>query len=93
MDMDIIKKYNYKLQSLGEMKTGSLSRIVTVSGADVDVERCLTEMGFVQGASVEILHHGWLQRDPLAVCVNDGITIALRRCEAKAVLVYPIENK
>ena len=51
-----------------------------------ELERRLVEMGFVEGARVEILHEGTIKRDPIAVRV-DNITIALRRSEAMAVVV------
>jgi ferrous iron transport protein A len=51
-----------------------------------EIERRLLELGFVEGASVEILHEGPLGRDPIAVRVN-AATIALRRREAMAILV------
>jgi ferrous iron transport protein A len=44
------------------------------------------ELGFTEGASVEILHEGIFGRDPIAVRVN-GATVALRRREAMAILV------
>jgi len=50
-----------------------------------EIERRLLELGFVEGAHVEILHEGAFQRDPIAVRVNDT-TIALRRREAMAIL-------
>ena len=51
-----------------------------------EMERRLLEMGFVEGARVEILHEGPFGRDPLAVRVDD-ITVALRRRDADVVLV------
>ncbi|VIO65465.1 hypothetical protein CI1B_05670 [Bradyrhizobium ivorense] len=51
-----------------------------------ELEQRLVEMGFVEGARVEILHEGTIRRDPIAVRV-DTITIALRRSEAMAVIV------
>ena len=51
-----------------------------------ELEQRLVEMGFVEGARVEILHEGTIKRDPIAVRV-DNITIALRRSEAMAVVV------
>ena len=51
-----------------------------------ELERRLLELGFVEGARVEVLHEGPLGRDPIAVRVNDT-TIALRRREAMAILV------
>ena len=54
--------------------------------AAVELERRLLELGFVEGAEVEVLHEGPLGRDPIAVRLNDT-TIALRRREAMAVFV------
>jgi ferrous iron transport protein A len=51
-----------------------------------ELEQHLLEMGFTEGARVEILHQGAIQRDPIAVRV-DNITIAVRRREAMAVVV------
>lgn len=76
-------------QPLGQMPCGSVGRILAVSG-DEDVERGLLEMGFVEGAQIEVLHHGFLGRDPQAVRINHSMTVALRRCEANGVLVGPL---
>jgi len=81
------------IQPLSLMRPGSVGCILTVSGSSVsdrDVERGLLEMGFVEGACVEVLHHGFWRRDPLAVRINQTMTVALRRCEASAVLVGPL---
>ena len=51
-----------------------------------ELERRLLELGFIEGARVEILHQGLFGRDPIAVRVN-GMTVALRRREATAILV------
>lgn len=51
-----------------------------------ELERRLIELGFTEGALVEVLHEGFFGRDPIAVRVND-CTIALRRREAMAILV------
>lgn len=51
-----------------------------------ELEQHLLEMGFTEGARVEILHQGAIQRDPIAVRV-DNITVAVRRREAMAVVV------
>lgn len=77
-------------QPLGQMRPGGMGRILAVSGSDRDIERGLLEMGFVEGARIEVLHHGWLRRDPLAVRINQTMTVALRRCEANDVLVGPL---
>lgn len=74
-------------QPLGQMRPGSTGRILAVSGDNFEIERGLLEMGFVEGAYIEILHQGWLGSDPLAVRINQQMTIAVRRCEANAVLI------
>jgi ferrous iron transport protein A len=51
-----------------------------------ELERRLLEIGFLEGAAVEVLHGGPLGRDPIAIRLN-GITVALRRREAMAVFV------
>jgi len=51
-----------------------------------ELERRLIELGFIEGASVEILHEGIIGGDPIAVRV-DNATVALRRREAMAILV------
>ena len=54
--------------------------------SDVELESRLIELGFVEGAKVEVLHEGIVGRDPIAVRV-DNITIAVRRREAMAIIV------
>lgn len=51
-----------------------------------ELERRLIELGFTEGAHVEVLHEGAIGRDPIAVRVNDA-TVALRRREAMAIRV------
>ena len=51
-----------------------------------ELERRLLEIGFVEGAQVEILHEGPMGGDPIAVKLDDA-RVALRRREAGAVLV------
>jgi ferrous iron transport protein A len=71
---------------------GRISAIQTANGSSdesvEDLESRLIELGFVEGAAVEVLHEGLLGRDPIAVRV-DGVTIALRRREAMAIIVTP----
>jgi ferrous iron transport protein A len=54
--------------------------------AQGELERRLLEIGFVEGAEVEILHEGMIGRDPIGVRLDD-MRVALRRREADAVLV------
>ena len=53
---------------------------------ETELESRLIELGFVEGARVEVLHEGLVGRDPIAVRV-DNITIAVRRREAMAIIV------
>jgi len=78
---------------LGRARPGFRGRIEALqvagnaSGLSADeLERRLIELGFVEGASVEILHEGAIGHDPIAVRV-DSATVALRRREAMAILV------
>jgi ferrous iron transport protein A len=57
-----------------------------------ELESRLIEIGFVEGARVEILHEGAFGRDPIAVRVN-GSTIALRRREAMAIHVRTVGDE
>jgi ferrous iron transport protein A len=79
--------------TLGFAPVGFKGRIRSICvGADdhglsaAEIERRLIELGFVEGAQVEVLHQGLFGRDPIAVHVNET-TIALRRREAAAIMV------
>jgi ferrous iron transport protein A len=81
--------------ALGSAPVGFAGRIAAIRVRDdagglsaMELERRLIELGFVEGARVEILHQGLFRRDPIAVRI-DGATIALRRREAGAILVAP----
>ena len=52
----------------------------------LELESRLIELGFVEGARVEVLHEGIVGRDPIAVRV-ENVTIAVRRREAMAIIV------
>ena len=82
--------------ALGEARVGFRGHIrqLSVNGASIglpgpELERRLIELGFVEGASVELLHQGLFGGDPIAVRVADT-TIALRRREAMAILVTAV---
>lgn len=51
-----------------------------------ELENRLIEMGFIEGARVEIVHEGAIGNDPIAVRV-DNATMAIRRREAMAIIV------
>jgi ferrous iron transport protein A len=52
----------------------------------IELESRLIELGFVEGAKVEVLHEGIVGGDPIAVRI-ENVTIAVRRREAMAVIV------
>jgi ferrous iron transport protein A len=77
---------------LGGVPLGFKGRIEEIQSGNAesgDLESRLVELGFVEGALVEVLHEGLFGRDPIAVRV-DGVTIALRRREAMAVIVTAV---
>ena len=78
---------------LGRAHRGFCGRILAIHvGHEADgqsapeLETRLLELGFVEGADIEVLHEGPFGRDPIAVRVSNT-TIAMRRREAMAVLV------
>lgn len=84
------------LQTLGDLAIGEPAQIIEIVGQGADnkpgqvdgaeLERRLLEMGFLEGEEVEILHEGPVGRDPIAVRLG-GMIIAIRRFEARAVIV------
>lgn len=78
---------------LGDARRGFRGHICNIRVSDeacglptAELERRLIELGFTEGAAVEILHEGIIRHDPIAVRVNNA-TVALRRREAMAILV------
>ena len=53
---------------------------------DIELERRLLELGFVEGAQVELIHEGLFGRDPIAMKVDD-MRVALRRKEAASLTI------
>ncbi|MEO8241555.1 MAG: FeoA family protein [bacterium] len=81
---------------LGLAVKGFAGRVTAIDARDdasrlspAEMERRLIELGFVEGARVQILHEGLFGRDPIAVRVN-GATVALRRREAMAIRVVAV---
>ncbi|MBN8529038.1 MAG: ferrous iron transport protein A [Caulobacterales bacterium] len=72
---------------LSQAQRGDRGVIVQVGGRchhhehETELERRLLELGFVEGARVELLHEGLFGRDPIAMRVDD-MRVALRRHEA-----------
>ena len=78
---------------LGEVRRG-FSGVIQRLAADqanstlsaTELESRLIELGFVEGAKVEVLNEGIVGRDPIAVRI-ENVTVAVRRREAMAVIV------
>ena len=93
-DFDLAELDSPGVRALSTAARGERGVIVRVGGQtgaseaiDADeLERRLLEMGFVEGAAIEVLHEGAFGRDPIALRVDD-MRVALRRREAAAVLV------
>jgi len=66
-------------KKLGEQKKGVKGRIVNIEPNGMGNR--LFELGFLQGALVEVMHVGLFGGNPLAIKVN-GATIAMRKNEA-----------
>src|SRR5271154_4658231 len=80
---------------LGSAPIGFVGRICRVQApvdtgglSEAELERRLIELGFIEGARVEVLHQGPFSRDPIAVRVDEA-TVALRRRDASAIMVLP----
>lgn len=80
---------------LGLLRRGERALVTRVDGGEAnslggllggELERRLIEIGFVEGAQVQVLHQGLIKRDPIAVRVDDHV-VALRRREANAIQV------
>ncbi|WP_298746247.1 FeoA family protein [uncultured Brevundimonas sp.] len=77
---------------LSQARRGDRGVIVQVGGHchhdehALELERRLLELGFVEGARIELLHEGLLGRDPIAMRIDD-MCVALRRREADSLTV------
>lgn len=56
-----------------------------------ELERRLLEIGIIEGVKVTVMHFGLINRDPIALQLENGeITVAIRRNEAEIILVKPV---
>lgn len=53
---------------------------------EIELERRLLELGFVEGARVELIHEGLIRHDPIALKIDD-MRVALRRKEAASISI------
>jgi ferrous iron transport protein A len=83
------------VRRLSEARRGERGVVISVAPEAVsaagdaerdELERRLLEIGFVEGAQVQIIHEGFIGRDPIAVRLDD-MRVALRRREAQGVLI------
>ncbi|MBM3460623.1 MAG: ferrous iron transport protein A, partial [Armatimonadetes bacterium] len=81
---------------LGRLRKGQrgvVHAIVPAPGSTLspsELESRIVDMGFVEGAPVELVHEGPVGKDPIAVQIR-GSVIALRRQEANAILISGID--
>ncbi len=76
---------------LNQARLGDRGVITQVGGChhgdhDAELERRLLELGFVEGARIELLHQGVVGGDPIALKVDD-MRVALRRREAASLTI------
>ena len=71
---------------LSDPLSGALSGPEFDSDHEHDLETRLREIGFAEGDVVEALHFGLFGANPMSVRLN-GALIALRREDAKAILI------
>lgn len=79
----------FKLSQARQGDCGVIVQVGDHGPADehaLELERRLLELGFVEGARIELLHEGLFGRDPIAMKVDD-MRVALRRHEAASLLV------
>lgn len=76
--------------SLTQLPLRQRAHIVAIDWAELAEHeaRRLRELGFDEGVSIELLHHGPMGRDPIA-CRVGRMTVALRRAHAAAIAVEP----
>ena len=78
--------------TLDKLKRNMPAHITGFQTSDTDLETRLREIGFAEGDSIEALHFGLINRNPMSVRLN-GAIIALRRSDASAITVELAEAK
>lgn len=83
---EVINLGALSLASVGDR--GVIARVSAFEGAlpAAELERRLLELGFVEGATIEVLQEGLFGRDPIAVKLDD-MRVAIRRREAAAIQI------
>ena len=92
--MDLINLANCKRFDTGIVRQIDEALMSTRSGLiSGEVEARLLEMGFIEGAKIEVLHLGAWGREPIAVRINNSNSIiALRKNEASSILLEKINK-
>ncbi|MCE3268589.1 MAG: ferrous iron transport protein [Burkholderiales bacterium] len=86
-----------KLVGLNKLRKGDKGFITKIDESKLphsfgmsagEVESRLLEMGFIEGALLQVMHLGTIGRDPIAVRINNSSSIiALRKNEASAIIL------
>ncbi len=86
IEAEIINLGALSAASVGDR--GVIARVSAFEGAlpAAELERRLLELGFVEGATIEVLQEGLFGRDPIAVRLDD-MRVAIRRREAAAIQI------
>jgi len=74
--------------NLSDCMPGITVRVLKVNPQHL-ISMRLMELGFLEGATVEVLHEAPFSKDPMAVRVR-GSLIALRRSEASLIAVEKV---
>lgn len=85
----IINKLAKTSTTLGELKPGDRAEIIgfsTPSAENAGFMHRLSEVGFLVGATLEVLHEAPYSRDPISIRIKEA-TYALRRAEANLIQV------
>jgi Fe2+ transport system protein FeoA len=57
------------------------------------IESRLLEMGFIEGATIQLLYKGFLFADPIAVRINNSTSlISLRKNEARVIILEKVRH-
>ena len=79
----------FKKKQSGIIQKFEKPSLMSFTNADFnDIEARLLEMGFIEGAKVEVLHKGMWGGEPIAIRINNNNSmVALRIREASVILV------
>lgn len=90
--MELIGLNKFKKNERGVIRMIDETKLLhTIGMANGEVESRLLEMGFIEGAILQVLHFGMIGHDPIAVRINNSSSIiALRKNEASTILLEKI---